>query len=238
MLNDAIGGLLPSAVAVALSPIPIVAVISMLATPRARTNGPAFAVGWVAGLVVVSVVVLAVAGGADDPDSTTATTVNWVQVGLGALLLALAAKQWRKRPKKGEQPEMPAWMTTIDGFGAGKSLGFGVVLSAANPKNLALTMAAAVSIAQAGLSTGDEAIAVAVFVAIGSITVAGAVLAYLDGGPTRRASLGLPQGVHGRSQQRDHDGRAAGDRRQAARRGLRRRHLRRPLTLSAAQFSL
>jgi threonine/homoserine/homoserine lactone efflux protein len=189
MLNDAIGGLLPSAVAVALSPIPIIAVISMLATPRARTNGPAFAIGWVVGLVLVSVVVLALAGGADDPDSTTATTVNWVQVGLGALLLALAAKQWRKRPRKGEPPEMPAWITTIDGFGAGKSLGFGIVLSAANPKNLALTMAAAVSIAQAGLSTGDEAIAVAVFVAIGSITVAGAVLAYLVAG--RRAERPL-----------------------------------------------
>jgi Sap, sulfolipid-1-addressing protein len=47
MLGEAIGDLLPSAVGVALSPIPIVAVILMLGTPRARSNGPAFAAGWV-----------------------------------------------------------------------------------------------------------------------------------------------------------------------------------------------
>ena len=58
MLIQAIGGMLPAAVAVALSPIPIVAVILVLATPRARTVGPAFAVGWVAGLTLVSTVVV------------------------------------------------------------------------------------------------------------------------------------------------------------------------------------
>ena len=65
MLGEAIGDLLPAAVGVALSPIPIVAVILMLGTPRARANGPAFAAGWVAGLVTVGVIVLLVAGDAD-----------------------------------------------------------------------------------------------------------------------------------------------------------------------------
>ena len=47
-----------AAVAVALSPIPIIGVVLILATPRARTNGPAFAVGWVAGLSIVMAIVL------------------------------------------------------------------------------------------------------------------------------------------------------------------------------------
>jgi threonine/homoserine/homoserine lactone efflux protein len=51
--------------------------------------------------------------------------------------------------------------------------------SGANPKNLALTLAAAASIAEAGLDQADEAIAIVVFVALGSVTVAGAVLFYL-----------------------------------------------------------
>ncbi len=50
------------------------------------------------------------------------------------------------------------------------------LLSAANPKNLALTVAASASIAQAGLETGERLLADAVFVAIGSITVVGAVI--------------------------------------------------------------
>lgn len=179
MLTQTIGDLLPSAVGVALSPVPIIAVILMLGTPRARTNGPAFAIGWVAGLVIVSVIVLAAASGADDPDSTAASGVNWGQVVFGVLFLALAAKQWRSRPPKGEAPAMPKWMSLIDTFGPGKSLGLGAVLSGVNPKNLALTAAAAASIAQAGLSGGDSAVAVAVFVVIGSLTVAGPVLFFV-----------------------------------------------------------
>ena len=40
MLIQAIGQLLPAAVAVALSPIPIIAIVLMLGTPKARTQRP------------------------------------------------------------------------------------------------------------------------------------------------------------------------------------------------------
>ena len=179
MLTQAIGELLPSAIGVALSPLPIVAVILMLGTDRARSNGPAFALGWIAGLVIVSVIVLLVAGDADNPDSTTSTSINWLQVGLGVLFLAMAGREWRSRPKHGEETEMPKWLATVDAFTPAKSLGLGAGLSAINPKNLALTAAAAASVAQAGLSGSESVAAVAVFVVIASATVAGPVLFYL-----------------------------------------------------------
>jgi hypothetical protein len=179
MLSQAIGDLLPSAVGVALSPVPIIAVILMLATPKARSNGPAFAIGWVLGLVVVSVVVLIVAGGADEAGSTTSDAVNWAKLVFGLLFLVMAAQQWGKRPRKGEAPTMPKWMQSVDAFTPAKSLVLGAALSGANPKNLALTLAAAASIAQAGLDGGQSAAAVAVFVVLGSVTVAGPVLFFL-----------------------------------------------------------
>lgn len=179
MLSQAIGDLLPAAVGVALSPVPIVAVILMLGTPKARSNGPAFAVGWIAGLVIVSTIVLVLASGADDPNSSASTTVHWGKLAIGVLFLVLAAKQWRTRPKHGEAAAMPKWMSAIDTFSPGKSLVLGAALSGINPKNLALTLAAAASIAQAGLDGGDSAVAVAVFVVIGSLTVAGPVVFYL-----------------------------------------------------------
>jgi hypothetical protein len=61
-MGEAIGQSLPLAVGVALSPVPIIAVVLMLTTPRARTNGPAFVLGWLLGLGVVGAVVLALAG--------------------------------------------------------------------------------------------------------------------------------------------------------------------------------
>ena len=64
-MGNAIGQTLSLAVGVALSPVPIIAVILMLVTPRARSNGPAFVVGWLVGLAIVGTVVLLVAGPAN-----------------------------------------------------------------------------------------------------------------------------------------------------------------------------
>jgi threonine/homoserine/homoserine lactone efflux protein len=189
VLTQAIGDLLPSAVGVAISPVPVIAVILMLVTPRGRSNGPAFAVGWVAGLVVVSAIVQLAADGASDPDSSTSTGVEWFKVGLGVLFLVLAVRQWRSRPRGDAEPELPTWMATIDAFTPVKSLVFGAVLSGVNPKNLALTAAAAASIAQAGLSGGDAVLATAVFVVIASLTVVGPVVFYLVAGATAEGPL-------------------------------------------------
>jgi hypothetical protein len=175
VLTEAIGNLLPSAVGVAISPVPIIAVILMLGTPKAKSTGTAFAAGWVAGLVIVSAIVLLVTDTASDPDSAAAASVNWGQVAFGALFLVLAVRQWRSRPQGDAETEMPKWMAAIDTFSAGKALGLGAVLSGVNPKNLALTAAAAASIAQAGIGGCDAAIAAGVFVAVASLTVVGPV---------------------------------------------------------------
>lgn len=185
-ITQAVSGALPSALGVALSPIPIVAVILMLGTPRARTNGPAFALGWVLGLLVVSIAVVAVTGAAGEASqvgSSTSDSISWMKVGLGVVLLVMAKRQWQKRPAPGTEPELPRWMAKIDQLPPGEALGAGVLLSALNPKNLILTLAAAASIAQVpGITTGEEAVAIAVFVAIASVTTVGAVLLYFVGG--------------------------------------------------------
>jgi threonine/homoserine/homoserine lactone efflux protein len=178
LLKDVIGDLLPSAFAVALSPIPIVAVVLVLGAPRARTAGPAFAAGWIGGLVAVSVIVVVVLGAGSDPDSDD-PGISWLKVALGLLFLVMAAMQWKKRPREGREPEAPKWMATVDTAPPSRAAVLGAALSGANPKNLALTLAASASIAEAGLDHADTAIAVAVFVVLGSATVGGAVLFYL-----------------------------------------------------------
>lgn len=188
-MGQAIGGILGLAMGVALSPVPIIAVILILATPKARSNGPAFAIGWVLGLVVVSTVVVLVASDSDSPDSSASTTVNTVKLVLGVLFLLMAAKQWKGRPKPGQEVALPKWMQAIDTFKPGKSLVLGAALSGVNPKNLALTMAASATIAQAGLDGGQTAVSIAVFVIIGSITVAGPVLFSVIAPDTARGPL-------------------------------------------------
>lgn len=84
---------------------------------------------------------------------------------------------------------MPKWMAHIDTLSPVKAAGLGVVLAAVNPKNLILTMGSAAGLAQLGLSTGDAIVATAVFVLLGSVTIAGPVLYALVGGEQARATL-------------------------------------------------
>ncbi len=71
---------------------------------------------------------------------------------------------------------MPAWLKTVESISPVKAFGLAVVLAAVNPKNLILTLGAAAGLAQLGLSTSDAIVAIAVFVAVASLSIAGPVL--------------------------------------------------------------
>ncbi|MFN2218548.1 MAG: GAP family protein [Anaerolineae bacterium] len=189
-MGNVIGSILPQAIGVAISPIPIIAVILMLFSKRARSNGLAFLAGWVLALAIVGAVVLVLAGaGKVSAGGTPSTLSHLVHLLLGLLLLFLAVRNWQKRPKEGETPEMPKWMATIDSFTAGRALGLSALLAGVNPKNLALAVAAALSIAQAGLSGAQPWIALAVFVLVASLSVSAPVLYYLIAGQSAEKTL-------------------------------------------------
>src|SRR3954447_18841533 len=157
-MGEAIGQILSFAVAVAISPVPIIGVVLMLATPRARANGPAFLLGWIGGLTLLGTVVLLASSGARASDNgAPADWVSILKLVLGALLLLVAVKQWRGRPRGDQQAELPKWMKKIDTFGRGKALAMGALLAAANPKNGLMTIAAGAAIAHTGISAGEQA---------------------------------------------------------------------------------
>jgi threonine/homoserine/homoserine lactone efflux protein len=182
-MGTAIGTILPLAVGVALSPVPIIAVILMLFSQRARRTGPAFVLGWLLGLALVGGIVLFIASTQNmSAGGTPSTIASVIKLALGALFLFLAFKQWRNRPKPGAEPKLPKWMTVLDAFTPLKALGLGVLLSAGNAKNLSLTISAALEIARAGLRVGQVIGVLAIFVGLASLTVIVPVLFYLVGG--------------------------------------------------------
>ncbi|MFF4874438.1 GAP family protein [Streptomyces sp. NPDC000961] len=182
---QAIGAILPAALAVALSPFPLIGIVLILTGGHGRRNGLLFAAGWIAGLAVLAALGVVVFGGADEPDSPSAAVADWGRVFAGAALIVWGVRKWWKRPRKGDRVEEPGWMTSLGDATAGRALLLGVLLSAANPKNLVLTASAAASIIEAGAHGADLVVAVVAFVLIGSCTVLGSVGARLLGG--RRA---------------------------------------------------
>jgi threonine/homoserine/homoserine lactone efflux protein len=169
-MADAIGQVLALGVGVSLSPVPIIAVVLMLGTPRGRVNGPMFVLGWVLGLAVVGTIVLVAASSGNANDAgEPATWVAWTMLVLGVLLLLVAVRQWRGRPQGDDVAALPKWMQTIDTFKPARAFAIAIALAGINPKNLLLTVGAATAIAQTGVDTADQAVALAVFIVVGTL---------------------------------------------------------------------
>jgi threonine/homoserine/homoserine lactone efflux protein len=179
-MGAVLGEVLPLAVGVLISPIPIIATILMLLAPRARAAGVGFMVGWLAGIVVALVVFVALAAVIPEQDDDASKPVaGTVKIVLGLLMLLIALRQWRGRPQDGEEPDLPGWMAAIDTMTLAKALALGFALSALNPKNLLMTASAGVLVGTADLSTAEVAVVVVVFTVIAGASVAVPVVGYL-----------------------------------------------------------
>lgn len=167
---SALGDLLTIGVAVAISPLAIVAVILMATSGKGRTNGTAFVLGcYVFAICFVGLLVLiGRSAGAEDPDSGPHYVIDAVDIVLGLALLTLAVMQWRKRGSK----ESPKWMASLDQLSLPKAFLVGVLISGPlSPKDLPLLIAAGGRISQASLPW-DQAIAVVlIFGLIGVMAV-------------------------------------------------------------------
>jgi hypothetical protein len=180
-MGSAIADVVPTAVSLVLvNPLPIMAVIVMLFSPKARLTAPAFVAGWAIGMLLVFGLLLFVAApesivGNEREPSTLSFVIRLL---IGTVLIILAFQKWRSQPKSGEEIALPSWLHSLETATPVVALGFGAVLSGLNPKNLAFTIAAVVAIAQADLTTGQKLIPVVSYVLLASVGIAAPVIWY------------------------------------------------------------
>jgi len=163
--------LLTLGVAVAISPLAIVAVILMATSGKGRTNGTAFILGSYAWAVVfVGLLVLfGRSSGAEEVDSGPHITIDVIEIVLGVALLVMAALQWRSRAVH----RTPKWMESLDRLTIGKAFLVGVLIAGPlSPKDLPLLAAAGGRISQAPLAVEESVAVVLIFAAIGCLAVA------------------------------------------------------------------
>jgi hypothetical protein len=177
-MGAVIGELLPLAIGVMLSPVPIIIVIVLLGVPRGKASAVAFVAGWLGALVGVGAVVLLLAEVADGAaGDASGALAGLAKLGIGLVLLGLAARQWRKRPAPGEPTELPGWMASLERVTPARSLGLGAVVAGVKPKNLVLTAAAALAIAEGELATGPSAALLLAYALLATAGVAAPLVA-------------------------------------------------------------
>lgn len=169
---EVLGVLLPIAVGVAFSSVPIMAMIVLLLSPRGWGVGFAYLLGYAAGLagvtIAFSLLIRAIPRGSDPFERVAA----WPEILLGVLCLGFAVWSFRRgRGVDVEQRRAPAWLTRLSGFGVIPAAAAGVVLNL-RPKALVLATAAGLALNSSYLDPVSWAIDVGVYLAIGLSTVA------------------------------------------------------------------
>lgn len=180
MVLSAIGPTLPYALAVAFSPFPIVGAILVARSPHGMPALVSNTIGWIVGLaaaaIVMAVLVNTVGGGDDGP------ITNWVRIVVGLALLWAAWRKFHGRPKAGEEPKVPGWLEAFGKASPMRAFVLGAALAGANPKNLALALAAMSALDYSEISRGDVLAGIAAFVIVGSISVLAVLLGRAVGG--------------------------------------------------------
>ena len=189
-MGGVIGDILPEAIAVALSPLPVIVVIMILFSPRARSNGTAFVLGWIVALALLgSLSLFLVNAGKVAVRGAPSTQSYALKLLLGLLFLFLAYLAWKKPPQLGNESQLPLLMGSLDSLSIGKTFGLALLWGTVNPKNIGLMLAAVLSIAESSLNGAESWIAVAVFVVLASLTVAAPVLYDLAAGTSAEKTL-------------------------------------------------
>lgn len=162
----------------ALSPFPLIAIIIILMTPKAKSNSLWFLLGWILGIYGIALLILTIPG-LDSKHDTPSIYSGIIRIALGLSLLIFAFKTWLKRPRKGEEIVTPKLFLSIDKFGLRKSMFTGFLFSAANVKNMAFSAAGAVRINQSLPKNDNIFIALLLFSLIGSLTLIFPVIIYV-----------------------------------------------------------
>lgn len=170
--------LAPYAVAVALSPMPVAALLLILLSKRAAFNSISFALGWLLGILFLVVVSMQMAL---TSDSTTGTHMirNIANGVLGIALIVFAVKQFRNRPKHNQVPHMPKLMAAIENFSPVKSFGIGLLLAILNFKNTPMGIAAGIVLSQHAKTAFEVGVGLLFYVLLSGITVIVPVLGFL-----------------------------------------------------------
>lgn len=162
---------LQAGVGIAISPIPIIGAVLILLSPRARSAGLAYALGWTLGLTLLVLALTQLSTLLPTDESPEGGPVRGIlRILLSVALIVFAIRVFRRRPRDGQEPRQPGWMTTVQSASPIRALVLGAGLAIASPKNIALAIGAAVSIGRGGEQAPTLAPIIAM-IAISSVSI-------------------------------------------------------------------
>jgi hypothetical protein len=166
-VDPAVAQVLVPALGVSISPVPVAAVLVILLARRPRPTSTGFLTGWTGGIAVMLAGTAALGRAIGVGAAGTVPVLSALAVAIGVLAIALAAR-YLLQARRGAPPSR--WVAVLDSLSPGGAFGIGLLLSAANPKNLALVVTAGLALAGTRPGGPDLLVGTA-FVLLASSTV-------------------------------------------------------------------
>lgn len=177
-MTQVLGDLIPYAVAVAISPLPLIAVLLLFRSPHARAASVAFLVSrFLVVALVAGVVAFAAELLPEFDDSSLLLAVLRILVGLA--LMVWAVVKVLKRPKRGDDVDMPGWMASIENSTVPSAARLGLLLSVANVKELAFGFGAGLTMASADLAVGPTILIAVLYALVACLALLVVIVAFL-----------------------------------------------------------
>jgi len=169
---QAVAHLLPIALAVAISSVPIMATILLLLSPGRTRSALPFLIGWVLGIAVVVWLCAIGAQAVPSPRSSRQpeTAVGIGEILVGAAIVVVAIVAWY-RARKNPSTAMPKWLDSVGSLGPWAAFGVAFALNL-RPKGLLLAIAAGLAIRGDNLTLVEAAVAIVLYTVVGASTVA------------------------------------------------------------------
>lgn len=188
-MGEVIGELVPIAVAVAISPMHLLAVTVMLLASGGHRVAGAFVAGRTAGTAVLVVLFSVVIGPVEYAIPLPGHVTAVGKIVIGAATVALAAGQWLRHAGRDTEPRTPKWLTEVGSFSTPKAFGLGGLVSIASAKNLALCLAGGVVIRSVPLQVWQITVAIVIFTVLGSAALTTMMVVARVGGTRIRSAL-------------------------------------------------
>jgi cytosine/uracil/thiamine/allantoin permease len=190
MTWSAVGQVLPSAIAISISPLGIALVVLTLMSPRAKVCGPLFALGWMLGIAILATVAFVLADAADvSTDEDVSTGVDLLQIALAALFFFIAYRAWSGRPRAGDVAPEPKILSAVATMPPLKVAGLGLLSASANFKSVPLAISAGTQLAQTIGTDGSPVVALVVFALASSVAIVVPVAMVIAAGERARSPL-------------------------------------------------
>jgi Sap, sulfolipid-1-addressing protein len=167
------------------SPVSVVTVIVVLTMPAGRRRAVGFVAGWLAAIAVIAAFSVFVLHGQDfsSHNTTPSRTASALEIVIGSIVLVASARAFRRHAQHIASAETPKWVERLD-----RTNWLLAILVGSFMLTYSLTLAAALEILKAHVSTADTAVAFAVF-ALASIATIVAPIVLVFAAPDRAAAM-------------------------------------------------